>query len=205
MLATIRSGLLSAEMSTAGTSPRLSACSRRRAPPRCRSARIKPRRVCQLAEPPKSLKSVRETLRGPKTILRKGAGDLIRAVEAGQIALSRAAELCELAPEAQIPALQELAERKRHPRQKRKPAAVVKEHPTVKEIGDEAPSLESSPSAGRDSGKAELDPERDPADVAREEEAACASLMADWVRASNPARIRFIEELLQRWSKWGID
>jgi hypothetical protein len=75
----------------------------------------------------------------------------------------------------------------------------------VKEIGDEAPSLESSPSAGGDSGKAELDPERDSADVAHEDEAAFASLMADWLGASNPARIRFIGELLERWSQWGID
>jgi hypothetical protein len=60
-----------------------------------------------------------------KAILRHGAADLVQAVESGKVAISRAAEPCELADEKQIVALKEVAERKRNPQEKKASAGAA--------------------------------------------------------------------------------
>jgi hypothetical protein len=124
-----------------------------------------------------------------KAILRHGAVELIKAVESGTVALSHAAELCQLPHEAQITALRDLGEHKRHPRQKKKPAGVAKEETTT-QVDDDLPLPGSSPGGGG----------YDTANLTLEDELACARLMSEWLRARNPARIKFLGELMERWS-----
>ena len=139
-----------------------------------------------------------------KVVLRHGTVELIQAAESGKVAVSRAVELCGLPPEAQLGAVLELADRKRHPRQKKKPTAVAKENASTVQVADGAPP-ESSPGGGGCDRRNELDTGPGSADLATEDELAFAWLMTGWDHARNPARIKFIGELIKHWSEWGID
>jgi ParB-like chromosome segregation protein Spo0J len=66
-----------------------------------------------------------------KAILRRGTADLVQAVESGKVAISRAAELCELAHEEQIATVKDIAERKRNPQKKKASAGAVNENVAV--------------------------------------------------------------------------
>jgi len=112
-----------------------------------------------------------------KAILRRGSADLVQAVESGKVAISRAAELCELADEKQIVSVKEVAERKRHPRKKKPSAGTVNEN-TVAEPIDGASQPECSPSAdGHDLDIPEFLQRRDLTD------GASADLMTEWEKA----------------------
>src|ERR1035437_8659457 len=116
-----------------------------------------------------------------KAILRRGAAELVQAVESGKVAVSRAAELCELADEKQIVSVKEVAERKRHPRKKKPSAGTVNEN-TVAEPIDEASQPERSPSTdGLDI--TEFLQRRDPT-----ERAFADGLMAGWEKAPDVRR-----------------
>jgi hypothetical protein len=112
-----------------------------------------------------------------KAILRHGASDLVQAAESGKVAISRAAELCELADEKQIVSVKEVAERKRHPRKKKPSASTVNQNTTVGQK-DGASQPECSPSAdGHDLDIPEFLQRRDPTD------GASADLKAEWQNA----------------------
>jgi len=131
-----------------------------------------------------------------KAILRHGTVELVRAVESGKIAVSRAAKLCELAVEAQTARLQEIVGRKRNPQKKKEPPA-VNENTSVGQI-DEALPTKRSPSADScDSGDPEFHDKRDAGGADQENETTYAHLMAAWSHAPNSVRIRFIEALMQ--------
>jgi ParB-like chromosome segregation protein Spo0J len=112
-----------------------------------------------------------------KAILRRGAADLVQAVESGKVAISRAAELCELANEEQSVGVNEIAERKRNPQKKKASASALNQNTTVGQK-DGASQPECSPSAdGHDLDIPKFLDCRDPADRA------FADLMAEWEKA----------------------
>ena len=110
-----------------------------------------------------------------------------------QAALLAIAE--EATPEAQLKKVQELASRGRNPRKKKKPIPVVNENTAVGQT-EGAPPPECSPSA--DLGNPEI-PDRRDASVVRENEAAYASLIAAWGRASNSVRLKFVEKVVRHF------
>ena len=113
-----------------------------------------------------------------KAILRHGALDLVQAVESGNVAISSAVELCELAEEKQIVRVKEIAERKRNPRKTKASASAVNENTAVRQI-DGAHPPEGSPSAdGHDLDIPEFLDQRDPA------ERIFAGLKAEWQNAA---------------------
>ena len=100
-----------------------------------------------------------------KAILWRGAADLVQAVESGKAAISRAAELCELANEEQSVGVKEIAERKRNQRKKAASAGAVNENVAVGPVDGTHPP-ECSPGAdGRGLDIPEFLDRRDPAEA----------------------------------------
>ena len=184
-------------MFTVGTSPRLSACSRRRAPPRCRSARNQTTPGLPIGRAAEIFQVSARNIARAKAILRNSPVELVQAVESGKVAVSRAAELCELPEKVQVAKLQEIAQPKRAPRNTKGPAATGNENTAGGQSGG-VPPAQRTPSKAHDFViPTTLIPRG--ATLPRDMEVAYEDLLAAWFKAPKLVRLRFKEELVDEF------
>jgi hypothetical protein len=130
-----------------------------------------------------------------KAILLRGTAQLVEAVETGKVAVSRAADLRDLAEEVQVAKLREIIERKRKPRNNtKKPGSTGSESTAPGRSGEVRPS-QPTPSTECDFVIPKAVDRRVPGD----DEVSCSDLLAAWFQAPKLVRLRFIEEVIREF------